>query len=117
MAIRCDNCGKGVGYGHAVSHAKVRLNRKFLPNLQKLKVLKEGIKVRVKFCTSCIKRLKKDGHLGIYRIFKYQARPLEEQKITLPKPQKEEKIFEKETPKPSEAPKTMNLDEIIGKKS
>lgn len=56
-----------------VSHAKNRLPRLFLPNLQKLKVFKNGIVVRVKFCTSCIKRLRKDGKTGVYAVIKLQA--------------------------------------------
>ncbi len=66
MAYKCENCHKGKAHGHMVSHAKNRLARLFIPNLQKLKVLSDGLVVRVKFCTSCIKRLRKDGRIGMY---------------------------------------------------
>lgn len=130
MAMRCENCNKSVGYGHAVSHAKVRLKRFFKPNLQKLKVLKNGISIRVKFCTSCIKRLKKDGHIGQYTILRYKA--AEEgkmKKVSLPKVEKpslretekpqadKEKKTKIETVKTPKAAKALDMDEIIGKKS
>ena len=51
-----------------VSHAKNRVGRLFRPNLQKLKVFKNGLLIRVKLCTSCIKRLKKDGRIGIFAV-------------------------------------------------
>lgn len=71
MAQRCDNCGRGRDIGKNVSHAKNRTFRLFRPNLQKLRVLKEGISIHVKFCTSCIQRLKKDGQLGSFLAIKY----------------------------------------------
>src|SRR3989338_6123785 len=71
MARICDHCRRGIAYGHAVSHAKNRVKRLFAPNLQKLKVLRNGAEIRVKFCTSCIQRLKRDRILGSYRVLNY----------------------------------------------
>ena len=71
MALKCENCGKGRGYGNAVSHAKNRTKRSFKPNLQKIKVIRDGVRARVKLCTSCIQRLKKDSQMGIYRLITY----------------------------------------------
>lgn len=66
MALKCDFCHKGRDTGHNVSHAKNRTPRFFRPNVQQLKVHRNGLVVRVKFCTRCIKRLKNFGRIGIY---------------------------------------------------
>lgn len=52
--------------GHNVSHAKNRTPRFFRPNIQQLKVQRNGVVVRVKFCTRCIKRMKNYGRIGMY---------------------------------------------------
>ncbi len=59
MAFRCDNCNKGIMYGHNVSHSKRRTNRVFKPNLQSKKVVVGGVTRRVKLCTNCIKLMRK----------------------------------------------------------
>ncbi len=71
MALRCDNCGRGREIGHNVSYAKNRTFRLFKPNLQKLRVFHDGVSVRVKFCTACIQRLKKDKRIGEYIMMEY----------------------------------------------
>ena len=60
MAFKCDNCGKGVMYGHAVSHAKNRTRRIFKPNLHRARITVGGIGKRVKLCTKCLRRAKKE---------------------------------------------------------
>ncbi|NBO35478.1 MAG: 50S ribosomal protein L28 [Actinobacteria bacterium] len=35
MAAVCDVCGKGPGFGHAISHSHRRTKRRFNPNIQK----------------------------------------------------------------------------------
>ena len=77
MARICDNCGRGIAYGNAVSHAKNRVKRLFKPNLQKLKVLHDGAVRRVKFCTSCIQRLKRDSRLGPFRVISFTPTAVE----------------------------------------
>lgn len=104
-----------------VSHAKNRLRRIFYPNLQKLKVLKNGISVRVVLCTSCIKRLKKDGQIGNLFLKKYVAAKVAV-KEALPKAprggKKEELKKVKTEKKEEEAPrKTLDIASIVGKKS
>ncbi|TMF35687.1 MAG: 50S ribosomal protein L28 [Chloroflexi bacterium] len=42
MAKQCAICGKTPQYGHHVSHAKNRVNRRFLPNLQMGRVTVSG---------------------------------------------------------------------------
>lgn len=55
MARQCYVCGKGPGTGNNVSHANNRTKRRWLPNLQKVRILDEdGKRKRVKVCTSCI---------------------------------------------------------------
>src|SRR3989338_7904740 len=113
MALRCDYCHKGIGYGHAVSHAKNRVGRIFRPNLQKLKVLKNGITLRVKFCTRCIKRLKKDSRLGQYSILSLVPVQQAEDIDTL---LKKAGVTPAKTVKKTESEK-MKLEAIVGKKS
>lgn len=59
MAFKCDNCNKGIMYGHNVSHSKRRTNRVFRPNLQSKKIMVAGVMTRVKLCTNCIKLMRK----------------------------------------------------------
>jgi len=56
MSKVCDICGKGPMTGHNVSHSHKLTNRRWLPNLQKVKVKVEGggyKKMRV--CAECIR--------------------------------------------------------------
>ena len=55
MARTCTMCGKGPVTGNHVSHAKNRRKRRWLPNLQTVRVLVEGEPRRVRVCTRCIK--------------------------------------------------------------
>jgi len=55
MARRCEICGKGVQVGHNVSHANNRTKRRWYPNLQRVRAVKDGRVVRIRVCTSCIK--------------------------------------------------------------
>lgn len=109
MAYKCEFCGKGVAYGHAVSHAKNRVRRLFKPNLQKIRALRDGVNIRVKFCTSCIKRLKRDGILGLFKIPSYK--PAASLKLATAKDTKV-KIVETVSVVP-----TLDISSIVGKKS
>ena len=62
MARVCYVCGKGPASGNNVSHAHNKTRRRWLPNLQPVKIqLEDGSNRRVKVCTNCIKsgRIKK----------------------------------------------------------
>ena len=59
MAFKCFNCGKGVMYGHKVSHAKNRSNRLFKPNLHNARMVIDGIGKRIRLCTKCLRMMKK----------------------------------------------------------
>lgn len=55
MARICYVCGKGPSTGNNVSHANNRTKRRWLPNLQRVRILDDdGTRKRVKVCTSCI---------------------------------------------------------------
>ncbi|MGA1843315.1 MAG: 50S ribosomal protein L28 [bacterium] len=58
MSRRCDICGKGPGIGFSVSHAHNKTKRRWLPNIQSIKVLQGGSVRRMKVCTRCIKAQK-----------------------------------------------------------
>ncbi len=55
MARVCDICGKGPSFGHNVSHANNKTNRRWYPNLQPVRALVDGEVKRLKVCTQCIK--------------------------------------------------------------
>lgn len=55
MAAKCFNCGKGVMYGHNVSHAKNRTRRIFKPNLHNARVKVGGVTKTMKLCTKCLR--------------------------------------------------------------
>lgn len=59
--MKCANCGKGVAYGHNMSHAKNRTNRIFAPNLHSSRVMMDGAMRRVRLCTKCLRILKKQS--------------------------------------------------------
>jgi large subunit ribosomal protein L28 len=55
MAKRCDICGKGPRYGHTISHAHNLTNRRWNPNLQRMRVQTQGGSKRIKICTRCLR--------------------------------------------------------------
>jgi large subunit ribosomal protein L28 len=57
MARVCEICGKGKQIGNNVSHANNKTKREWLPNLQMVRMVKEGArKKRARVCTKCIKK-------------------------------------------------------------
>jgi large subunit ribosomal protein L28 len=59
MAMKCMYCGKGVMYGHNVSHSKRRTPRTFKPNLHSARIKTTTGFVRLKLCTKCLRTIKK----------------------------------------------------------
>jgi large subunit ribosomal protein L28 len=55
MANFCYVCDKGPATGNRVSNANNRRKRRFMPNLQRVKILENGRSVRVRVCTRCLK--------------------------------------------------------------
>jgi large subunit ribosomal protein L28 len=54
MARECFVCGKKPVFGNNVSHANNKTRRRWLPNLQKVRIQVEGAPQRVRVCTRCI---------------------------------------------------------------
>ncbi len=55
MARTCEICGKGPTFGHNVSHANNKTNRRWNPNLQRVRALVDGQPKRIRVCTQCIR--------------------------------------------------------------
>ncbi len=55
MARQCEICGKKPVMGHIVSHAHNVTKRRFNPNLQKVRAMRNGQVQRIVVCTKCIK--------------------------------------------------------------
>lgn len=56
MARICDICGKGKQFGNNVSHANNKTKREWLPNLQTVRIVKDGTTMTARVCTKCIKK-------------------------------------------------------------
>jgi len=59
MARKCEICGKGPQFGNRVSHSNRKTRHKFNPNIQQVRIEINGVRRRIKICTSCLKSLKK----------------------------------------------------------
>jgi large subunit ribosomal protein L28 len=68
MARRCDITGKGVQYGHNVSHANNKTQKRFMPNLQSTRLLSDalGQQVRLRLTVSAIRSIEHSGGLDAY---------------------------------------------------
>ena len=55
MANRCDICGKGPVAGRNVSHAHNVTNRRFKPNIQRVRAVINGGVKRIRVCTRCLR--------------------------------------------------------------
>ena len=55
MAQRCEICGKGPMTGNTISHAHNVSKRRWLPNLQRIRVMVDGAPEYKKVCTRCIR--------------------------------------------------------------
>ena len=55
MSRVCYSCGRGPAVGNNVSHANNRTRRRWLPNLQRVRVIEGGKVMRVRVCSRCIK--------------------------------------------------------------
>ena len=58
MAKRCDVCSKGPMAGNNVSHAMNKTRRRWLPNLQSVKIDDKGTHKTARVCTSCLRSKK-----------------------------------------------------------
>jgi large subunit ribosomal protein L28 len=55
MSKECAICGKRPNTGHTISHAHNISKRRWLPNLQKIRIEIDGKPRRAYVCTQCIK--------------------------------------------------------------
>lgn len=55
MAFKCSVCQKGPRAGKSVSHSNRATIRRFLPNLQRVRVLFGRKPQRVLICSTCLK--------------------------------------------------------------
>ncbi len=55
MAKVCEVCGKTPMFGNRVSHAHNLTARRWMPNLQTVRVMDKGVPKRLTVCTSCLK--------------------------------------------------------------
>ncbi len=52
---KCEICGKGPQFGHSISHSHRVSNRKWSPNLQKVRVRVGNTTRKMVVCTKCLK--------------------------------------------------------------
>jgi large subunit ribosomal protein L28 len=55
MAMKCKICGKGPSFGNVISHANNTRRRRWNPNLQRVRAVVDGVRMRLRVCTSCIR--------------------------------------------------------------
>ena len=55
MSKMCNICGKKPLTGHNISHAHNVTKRRFNPNLQRVRALRDGQVKRMTVCANCIK--------------------------------------------------------------
>ncbi|HWC32729.1 MAG TPA: 50S ribosomal protein L28 [Actinomycetota bacterium] len=55
MAAVCEICGRQPGFGKQVSHSHRRSNRRWVPNVQKIRAVVNGTPRRVHVCAKCLK--------------------------------------------------------------
>jgi large subunit ribosomal protein L28 len=70
MSRVCEISGKSVMSGNNVSHAKNRTRRKFLPNLQNVKLYSKILDafISMRICVRSLKTVEKNGGLDNYLI-------------------------------------------------
>ena len=52
---KCSICGKGVTFGHNVSHSHRKTNRMWKPNIRKVKANVDGTVKTVSVCSRCLR--------------------------------------------------------------
>jgi large subunit ribosomal protein L28 len=55
MSKVCSLCGRKPSFGHNRSHSMVATKRRFDPNLQRMRILVNGVAQRAYVCTRCLK--------------------------------------------------------------
>ena len=52
---KCSICGKGVTFGHNVSHSNRKTNRAWKPNVKRVKAIVDGSPRYIHVCTRCLR--------------------------------------------------------------
>ena len=52
---KCCLCGKGVVFGHNVSHSNRKTNRTWKPNIRRVKAVVEGTNKTIYVCSRCLR--------------------------------------------------------------
>jgi len=52
---KCELCGKGVTFGHNVSHSNRKTNRTWKPNIRRVKAVVGGSVKTVYVCSRCLR--------------------------------------------------------------
>jgi len=73
---RCEITGKGMTFGHSISHAHNMNKRIWKPNLQTVKVEINGQLTKVKVCVKMLRALKSADSTEVARILKKNAATL-----------------------------------------
>lgn len=75
MARRCDLTGKESLYGHNVSHANNRTNRRFVPNLQRVTLRSDALRkdVKLRVCTRALRSVQHNSGLDTYLLSRKDA--------------------------------------------
>ena len=55
MASVCDICGKTPGFGNKISHSHRRSRRRWNPNIQRMRIVVDGVPRRANVCAKCLK--------------------------------------------------------------
>lgn len=55
MSSVCEICDKRPGFGKSLSHSHRRTNRRWNPNIQRVRAVVNGSTKRVNVCTGCLK--------------------------------------------------------------
>lgn len=55
MSKTCEVCGKSTQFGNKVTFSHKRLNKKFAPNVHKVRVIENNTVKRMNVCAKCLK--------------------------------------------------------------
>ena len=76
MARRCELTGKESMFGHNVSHANNRTNRRFVPNLQKVTLYSDALRkeVKLRISTRALRSVQHNSGLDSYLLSREDAK-------------------------------------------
>jgi large subunit ribosomal protein L28 len=55
MSRVCSVCNRKPSFGHNRSHSMIATKRRFDPNLQRVRIMVDGVQKRAYVCTRCLK--------------------------------------------------------------